>query len=61
MNQGIIQTMKLKYRKLQLKKIVTRLWEKDKSVCASQLLKEVDVLEAIYWVKQALDTINRGV
>ena len=32
--------------------------EKDKSVCASQMLKEVDVLQAIYWVKQPWDNVH---
>ena len=57
MDQGIIQAMKLKYRKLQLRKMVAAM-EKNKTVCASQLLKEVDILQAIYWLKQAWDDVK---
>ena len=57
MDQGIIQATKLKYRKLQLRKMIVAM-EKDKTICASQLLKEVDVLQAIYWIKQAWDDVK---
>ena len=57
MDQGIIQATKLKYRKLQLRKMIVAM-EKNNAICASQLLKEVDVLQAIYWFKQAWDDVK---
>ena len=59
MDQGIIQATKLKYRKRQLRKTIVAM-EKDKAIYASQLLKEVDVLQAIYWIKQAWDDVKAG-
>ena len=52
MDQGIIQTMKLKYRKKQLQHVISAM-EKDTSKCGSQLLKEINILQAIYWVHDA--------
>lgn len=52
MDQGIIQTMKLKYRKRQLQHILSAM-EKDKTKCGSELLKEINVLQAIYWINSA--------
>ena len=57
MDQGIIQATKLEYRTLQLQKMIVAM-EKDKAICASQLLKEVDVLQAIYWIKQTWDDVK---
>ena len=56
MDQGIIQTTKIRYRKIQLQNLITRL-EKEKEKCCSELLKEVDILQAIYWVKNAWEAV----
>ena len=48
MDQGIIQTVKLKFRKRQLKFVLNKM-EKSEKNC-SELLKEISVLNVIYWV-----------
>lgn len=49
MDQGIIQAMKLKYRKRQLQHVVMEL-ERSPAATGPQILKEVTILQAIYWV-----------
>ncbi|XP_041378800.1 tigger transposable element-derived protein 4-like [Gigantopelta aegis] len=49
MDQGIIQTMKLKYCKCQLQHVISAM-EQDESKCGTQLLKDINVLQAIYWI-----------
>jgi len=46
MDQGIIQAVKLKYRKKQLQRVIS-LMDKHPSMTGSQLLKQVTVLDAI--------------
>ena len=46
----IIQNFKIKYRKLHLKFVISRVNDKK---TASEIVKEVDVLKAIRWVKEA--------
>ena len=52
MDQGIIQTVKLKYRKRQLQHVLAEM-----EVCAtktgSQILKDITILQAIYWINSA--------
>ena len=52
MDQGIIQTVKLKYRKCQLQHVLAEM-----DICAtktgSQILKEITILQAIYWINSA--------
>ncbi|XP_052262071.1 tigger transposable element-derived protein 4-like [Dreissena polymorpha] len=52
MDQGIIQTMKLKYRKRQLQHVMMEL-ERSSATTGPQILKEVNILQAIYWVISA--------
>ncbi|KAI8502235.1 hypothetical protein Bbelb_198230 [Branchiostoma belcheri] len=54
MDQGIIQTVKLKYRKRQLRRILREL-ENDKEATGPEIVKRVTVLDAIQWVRQAWD------
>ena len=56
MDHDIIQATKIKYTKIQLQNLIIRL-EKEKEKCCSELLKEVDVLQAIYWVKNAWEAV----
>ena len=51
-DQGIIQATKIRHRKMQMQNLIMML-EKEKEKCCSELLKEVDVLQAIYRVKNA--------
>ena len=52
MDQVIIQTMKLKYRKRQLQHIISTM-KQDKRKCGTQLLKDINVLQAIYWINSS--------
>jgi hypothetical protein len=56
MDQGIIQTLKLKYRKKQLQHILVKVDSNNK--VGSQLLKEISVLDAIYWIDAAWKDIE---
>ena len=57
MDQGIIQAMKLKFHKRQSRKILAEM-EKHKDMCGSELLKQITVLDAIYWVKNSWDEVE---
>ena len=52
---GIIQIVKLSYRKQLLRHIINRM---DKFSCASQLAKSINVLDAIMWLKRAWDALK---
>ena len=56
LDQGIILAMKQKYRKTQLWYIIAQM-ERSKEKDCSQLLIEINVLMAIYWIKQAWNDI----
>lgn len=49
MDQGIIQTMKLKYRKRQLQFVINQM-DRQPTKTGSEILKTVSVLDAVYWV-----------
>lgn len=51
MDQGIIQAVKLKYRGKQWKQILINIDNTDK--VGSQLLIEISILDAIYWIRSA--------
>ena len=57
LDQGIILAMKRKYRKTQLRYIITQM-ERSKEKDSSQLSKEINVLKAIYWIKQAWNDVK---
>ena len=58
-DQGIILAMRGKYRKTQLRYMISQM-ERSKEKDCSQLLKEINVLKAIYWIKQVWnDTIAK--
>ena len=59
MDQGIIQAMKLKFHKRQSRKVLSDM-EKNKEICGSELLKQVNVLDAIYWVKNSWDEVEQS-
>ena len=58
LDQGIILAMKRKYRKTQLRSMITQM-ERSKEKDCSQLSKEINVLKAIYCIKQAWNGIKR--
>ena len=57
MDQGIIQSMKLKFHKRQSQKILAEM-EKKKDVCGTDLLKQISILDAIYWIKHTWDEVE---
>ena len=57
MDQGIIQTLKLKHRKKQLAHLIS-LMDKYPELTGSQLLKKIDLLDTIYWVAKAWDEVE---
>ena len=52
MDQGIIQVTKWKFRKLQLQNMIT-VMKIHKEKCALEILKKIDVLQVITWIKKA--------
>lgn len=52
MDAGIIQAVKLKYRRRQLQHVLTEL-EKDKTKLGPEILRQITILQAIYWVSGA--------
>ena len=48
MDQGIIQTLKLKYRKRQLQYVFGQMDSTDKT--GTDILKQISILDAIYWI-----------
>ncbi len=52
MDQGIIQTMKLKYRKRQLQHVSAEL-DRTLSLTGPQILRGINILQAIYWVNSS--------
>ena len=52
MDAGIIQTLKLKYRKRQLQRLLVDM-DKYPSKTGPQLLRDINVLDAIYWIAAA--------
>ena len=57
MDQGIIQTMKLKYYRYQNEHILVQM-EKLPTKCGSELLKSVNVLDAIYCLNRAWNAVE---
>ena len=51
MDQDIIQATKWKFRKLQLQNMIT-VKEMHKEKCASEILKKIDLLQEITWIKK---------
>ena len=57
MDQCIIQTIKLKFCKRQLRHVISEM-EKDKSKCGSELLKNINILQAIYWINRSWQEVE---
>ena len=55
LDAGIIRNFKVKYRKLLLKFVISRVNDKK---TASEIVKEVDVLKAIRWVKEGWNQVD---
>jgi hypothetical protein len=56
LDQGVIQTFKLKYRQKPLQHILVKVDNSNK--VGSQLLKKISVLDAIFWIDAALEDIE---
>ena len=59
MDQGIMQAMKLKYRKRQLQYQIGHM-EKDKTLSGPELLKKISVLDAIYWTNNSWSEVEKS-
>jgi hypothetical protein len=57
MDQGIIQTVKVKFHRRQLRHIISEM-EKDKSKCGSELLKNINILQAIYLINRSWQEVE---
>ena len=57
LDQRIILAMKRKYYKTQLQYMITQM-ERSKEIDCPQLLKEINVLKVIYWIKQAWNNVK---
>ena len=55
LNAGIIQSFKVRYRKLLLKIVISMV---DKQTTAAEIAKEVDILKAIRWIQEAWDSVS---
>ena len=55
LDAGIIQNFKVKYRKLLLKFVISRINDKK---TATEMVKEVDILKAIRWISEAWSMVN---
>jgi len=53
MDQGIIQATKLKFRKRQISQM-----DKCESKTGSQILKDISILDAIFWISRSWDEIE---
>ena len=51
------KTPNLKYHKTQLRYIITQM-ERSKEKSCSKLLKEINVLKAVYWIKQVRNDVK---
>ena len=56
LDAGIIRNFKLKYRKKFLKFVISRI---NDNVKATDIIQEVDVLKAIYWIKSARGEVSQ--
>ena len=60
MDQGIIQTLKLKYRKRQLRHMAVEI-EKNPTKTDSEILKRISALDAVYWINATRTDAERVV
>jgi hypothetical protein len=59
MDQGIIQALKLRYRRRQLQKTIMKM-DTDKTLNGSDLLKQISVLDAIYWTSNSWNDLDNS-
>ncbi|XP_062609218.1 tigger transposable element-derived protein 4-like [Saccostrea cucullata] len=57
MDMGIIQAMKLKFRKRQMKHMIKEM-DKHPDICGTDILKQITILDAIYWVHSAWEEVQ---
>lgn len=57
MDQGIIQTFKLRYRKMQMQKLVSKM---SGVVSVRDLIKSLNVLDAVNWINMAVKEVKRS-
>lgn len=59
MDQGIIQALKLRYRRHQLQETIMKM-DPDKTLNGSDLLKQISVLDAIYWISNSWNDLDNS-
>ena len=59
MDQGIIHALKLRYRRRQLQKTIMKM-DRDKTLNGSDLLKQISVLDAIYWTSNSWNDLDNS-
>ncbi len=59
MDQGIIQTLKLKYRKRQLQHVVDQI-ESQPGKSGNEILKDISILDAAYWISKGWDNVDES-
>ena len=59
MDEGIIQALKLRYRRRQLKKTIMKM-NTNKTLNGSDLLKQISVLDAIYWISNSWNVLDNS-
>ena len=59
MDQGIIQTLKLKYRKRQLQYVVDQI-ETQPGKSGNEILKDISILDAAYWISTGWDNVDEN-
>ncbi|XP_035680164.1 tigger transposable element-derived protein 4-like [Branchiostoma floridae] len=57
LDQGVIQTNKLKYRRRQLSHVLAKM-DEDKTLQGPEILKSTNVLQAIYWISYAWNDVD---
>jgi hypothetical protein len=58
-DQEIIQALKLRYRRRQLQKTIMKM-DTDKTLNGSDLLKQISVLDAIYWISKSWNDLDNS-
>ena len=57
MDQGIIQATKLKFRKCQFQFMISQM-DKSESKTGSQILKDISILDTIFWISRSWDEVE---
>ena len=59
-DQETMQALKLRYRRRQLQKTIMKM-DTDKTLNGSDLLKQISVLDAIYWISKSWNDLDNSI